>query len=116
MTPQMKEKCNRHHKVLVVTGGHTDKETEMFPVMLAVCVSDEAAMQKAVSETNGRTQKLICEEMHLSRRLVFLMGGLFGNLTVVSSRMELNFEPNSSVLSCARVRGEKNRQKNAEER
>lgn len=34
-------------------------------------------------------------------------GDLFGNLTVVSSRMELNFEPNSSVLSCARVRGEK---------
>lgn len=41
-------------------------------------------------------------------------GDLFRNLTVVSSRMELNFEPNSSVLSCARVRGEKNRQKNAE--
>lgn len=43
-------------------------------------------------------------------------GDLFRNLTVVSSRMELNFEPNSSVLSCARVRGEKNRQKNAEKR
>ena len=34
-----------------------------------------------------------------------------GNLTVVSSRMELNFDPRSSVLSCAGVRGEKNRQK-----
>lgn len=45
----------------------------------------------------------------------FLMG-IFRNLTVVSSRMELNFEPNSSVLSCAGVRGEKNRQKNAEKR
>lgn len=37
----------------------------------------------------------------------FLNGYSFGNLTVVSSRMELNFEPNSSVLSCATVRGEK---------
>lgn len=37
----------------------------------------------------------------------FLNRYLFGNLTVVSSRMELNFEPNSSVLSCATVREEK---------
>lgn len=28
----------------------------MFPVSLAVCVSNEAAMQKAVSETNGSVQ------------------------------------------------------------
>ncbi len=63
-----------------------------------------------------RTQKLICEEMRLSPRLVLFYADLFRNLTVVSSRMELNFEPNSSVLSCARVRGEKKRQKNAEER
>lgn len=42
-------------------------------------------------------------------------GDLFRNLTVVSSRMELNFEPNSSVLSCATVRGEKNRQKKGRE-
>lgn len=34
----------------------TDKEIEMFPVSLAVCVSNEAAMQKAVSETNGSVQ------------------------------------------------------------
>lgn len=39
--------------------------------------------------------------------LFFLNRYLLGNLTVVSSRMELNFEPNSSVLSCATVRGEK---------
>lgn len=45
----------------------------------------------------------------LSRRLEL-------NLTVVSSRMELNFEPNSSVLSCAGVRGEKKRQRHAEKR
>lgn len=59
--------------------------------------------------------------MHLSLRLVllffffFLNGDLFRNLTVVSSRMELNFEPNSSVLSCATVRGEKKRQKKRRE-
>lgn len=28
----------------------------MFPVSLAVCVSDDAAVQKAVSETNGNVQ------------------------------------------------------------
>lgn len=28
----------------------------MFPVSLAVCVSNEAAMRKAVSETNGSVQ------------------------------------------------------------
>lgn len=38
----------------------------------------------------------------------------FRNLTVVSSRMELNFEPNSSVLSCARVREEKQTEKRRE--
>lgn len=39
---------------------------------------------------------------------------LFENLTVVSSRMELNFEPNSSVLSCATVMGEKKQTRKAE--
>lgn len=34
----------------------TDKAIEMFPVSLAVCVSNEIAMQKAVSETNGSVQ------------------------------------------------------------
>lgn len=73
--------------------------------------ADRGGKQTAVY----RTQKLICEGMHLSLRLVSFNGGLFRNLTVVSSRMELNFEPNSSVLSCARVRGEK-KTENAEKR
>lgn len=70
-------------KMLVVNGRHTDKETEMFPVSLAVCVSNEAAMQKAVLEKQMAvygTQKLICEEMHLSLRLVLLMGICLGTL------------------------------------
>ena len=63
-----------------------------------------------------RTQKLMMRgDASVAEACVFY-GDLFGNLTVVSSRMELNFEPNSSVLSCAGVRGEKNRQKNAEKR
>lgn len=90
----------------------------MFLVSLAFCVSDEAAMQKADSETNGSVQNTEADmrgDASVAEACVFY-GDLFGNLTVVSSRMELNFEPNSSVLSCARVRGEKNRQKNAEKR
>lgn len=90
----------------------------MFPVSLAVFVSNEAVMQKAVSETNGSVQNIENDmrgDASITEACVF-NGDSFGNLTVVSSRMELNFEPNSSVLSCARVRGEKNRQKNAEKR
>lgn len=88
----------------------------MFPVSRAVCVSNEAAMQKAVLETNGSVQDTEADmrgDASVTEACAF-NGDLFRNLTVVSSRMELNFEPNSSVLSCARVRGEKNRQKNAE--
>lgn len=94
--------------------------TEMFPVSLAVCASDDVAMQKAGSETNGSVQDT---EAAMGRdasdsKACFLyfvfIKDLFRNLT--SSRMELNFEPNSSVLSCATVRGEKKRQKNAEKR
>lgn len=90
----------------------------MFSVSLAVCVSNEAATQRPVSETNGSVQNTEADmrgDASVTEACVF-NGDLFRNLTVVSSRMELNFEPNSSVLSCARVRGEKNRQKNAEQR
>lgn len=85
---------------------------------MAICVSNDAAMQKAVSETNGSVQNTEADmrgDVSVTEACVF-NGDFFRNLTVVSSRMELNFEPNSSVLSCARVRGEKNRQKNAEKR
>lgn len=41
-------------------------------------------------------------------------GKLFKYLTVDSFRMELIFEPNSSALSCARVRKEKKQTENAE--
>lgn len=34
----------------------TDKATGMFPVSLAVCVNNEVAVQKAVSETSGSVQ------------------------------------------------------------
>lgn len=86
-----------------VTGGQPE-EIEMFSFSLFLYLGGHA-------KGSFRTQKLWCKKMHLSCLL-----GLFRNLTVVSSRMELNFEPNSSVLSCARVRGEKNRQNNAEKR
>lgn len=49
----------------------------------------------------------MCEGCCLPLRLVGIGAGLFRNLTLLSSRMELNFEPRSSVLSCARVREEK---------
>lgn len=92
----------------------------MFPVSLAVCVSNEAAMQTAVSETNGSvqdTEAAMRGDVSVTEvcGFCFFNGDLFRNLTVVSSRMELNFEPNSSVLSCATVRGEKNRQKKRRE-
>lgn len=73
-------------------------------------------------ETNGSVQDTEADmrgDASVTEACVFVLffnGDSFRNLTVVSSRMELNFEPNSSVLSCARVRGEKNRQKNAEKR
>lgn len=73
-------------------------------------------------ETNGSVQDTEADmrgDASVTEACVFgffFNGDSFRNLTVVSSRMELNFEPNSSVLSCARVRGEKNRQKNAEKR
>lgn len=89
----------------------------MFPVSLAVWVSNEAAVQKEESGTNGSAQNAEAEMRgDASVTEAVFNGDLFRNLTVVSSRMELNFEPNSSVLSCAGVRGERNRQKNAEKR
>lgn len=38
--------------MLVITVGHFDRKTEMFPVNLAVYVDNEKAIQKAVLETN----------------------------------------------------------------
>lgn len=108
----MTEECDRHHKekMLVVTGRQLTRRLRCFLlvwqfvlVMRHPCRRQFRKKQTAVYGT----QKLIGEEMHLSLRLVVFNGDLFRNLTVVSSRMELNFEPNSSVLSCARVRGEK---------
>lgn len=98
----------------------TDKMTEMFSVSLAVCASVDVAMQNAGSETNGSVQDTEAamrrDASDIKARFLYFVfiKDLFRNLT--SSRMELNFEPNSSVLSCATVRGEKNRQKNAEKR
>lgn len=94
----------------------TDKATEMFPVSLAVCVNNEVAVQKAVSETSGSaqdTEAAMRGDASVTEACVFFNGDLFRNLTVVSSRMELNFEPNSSVLSCATVMG---REKQTEKR
>lgn len=51
-----KSATDTKEKMLVITGRNTERESEMFPVRLAVCVSNEAAMQKAVLETNGSVQ------------------------------------------------------------
>lgn len=76
--------------MLVITGRHTDmEESEMFPVRLAVRVSDEAAMQKAALETNGSVQNTeadmrgdasVTEACGLFWGCFFLMGICMGTL------------------------------------
>ena len=55
----------------------------MFPVSLAVCVSNEAAMQKAVLETNGSVQDTEADmrgDASVTEACVFLMGICLGTL------------------------------------
>lgn len=62
----------------------TDKATEMFPVSLAVCVSNEVAEQKALSETNGSvqdTEAAMRGDASVTEACVFFfMGIYFGTL------------------------------------
>lgn len=88
VTPQMTvERQTPKKKEVSGYWSTTDKETEMFDVSLAVCVSDEAAMQRAGSETNSSV-RITEADMRGDASVIELVFFLWG----------FDFEPYRSLL------------------